>query len=425
MMKLTQKRVNQRRDIPESRVAWVWGHQALGRGGLFTDRGERVEVVYPGREDGDSGPDFKGAILDLGGALVRGDVELHLYASDWWAHGHHRDPVYNRVVLHVVLWRDEERPTTLEGGNTVPTLALGPCLEGLSLERETLPPKPCRGLGERLGGEIDHLLEGAGEERFLAKAAHFRRALSAGSPSQVLYEGLMGALGYTKNKEAFEEVARRLPLALLGGYVQRELPQRQTLVLEALLLGVAGLVGRFGGGERERLWRSFEGLEAMRVEGWHLFRVRPENHPARRLLGAARLLLRYGGKGLLGGLLQVVEKPQTGHRDLEEALAVYEGERALIGRGRAGEMAVNVVLPFFLAWSEVASRPNLRGQVLELYRSYPCPGENRITREMIGYLWGRGHRVGSARRQQGLLHLHKVFCLEGRCGLCPLGTISA
>ena len=70
---------------------------------------------------------------------------------------------------------------------------------------------------------------------------------------------------------------------------------------------------------------------------WRLTGIRPENHPARRLAGAARLLVRYQGKGLLTGLLERVaeaagERPQV----LTTALRVDAG---LIGPRRADEMA--------------------------------------------------------------------------------------
>lgn len=39
---------------------------------------------------------------------------------------------------------------------------------------------------------------------------------------------------------------------------------------------------------------------------WHLFRVRPTNHPRRRILGAAVLLARFLEQGLAAGLREEV-----------------------------------------------------------------------------------------------------------------------
>jgi hypothetical protein len=49
-------------------------------------------------------PDFRDAALETAdGAWLLGDIELHLRARDWLAHGHHADKRYSGVVLHVAL----------------------------------------------------------------------------------------------------------------------------------------------------------------------------------------------------------------------------------------------------------------------------------------------------------------------------------
>src|SRR5438309_1763794 len=69
-------------------------------------------------------PDGRGTLLAFGGGqLVEGDVEFHLRASDWVGHGHHGDPHYRSVVLHVVL-DDDAAPPRDSAGQAVPTLVL-------------------------------------------------------------------------------------------------------------------------------------------------------------------------------------------------------------------------------------------------------------------------------------------------------------
>jgi hypothetical protein len=141
--------------------------------------------------------------------------------------------------------------------------------------------------------------------------------------------------------------------------------------------------------------------------------------PQRRIVGAGYLLARYLGRGLVPGLLQVVGEAdvERGHRRLEGGLMIKrDGYGTLIGRGRAREMVVNVLLPFSFAWAD----GQLREHALELYRNYPRLEENQITREMSRQLLVGSGVVNSARRQQGLLHLYKSFCLERKCSQCPL-----
>jgi aerobic-type carbon monoxide dehydrogenase small subunit (CoxS/CutS family) len=53
-----------------------------------------------------------------------------------------------------------------------------------------------------------------------------------------------------------------------------------------------------------------------------------------------------------------------------------------------------------------------------LYCNYPVATENTIERHMRTQLGVKSALVNSARRQQGLLHLYKRFCTQGRCGEC-------
>ena len=83
----------------------VWNEQRL-RGDLRTVDGRAVEVLAPGTWNVEAGPDFRSAVVRLDGQTRSGDVEVHRAAADWWSHGHHQDPLYRNVILHVV-WESE------------------------------------------------------------------------------------------------------------------------------------------------------------------------------------------------------------------------------------------------------------------------------------------------------------------------------
>jgi len=84
----------------ESDLCRVWAARALPAGALVTTGGAQLQVIYPGRRNGGAGPDFNGALVaDASGRVLAGDVEVHLHADDWIAHGHRADPAYNNVLL--------------------------------------------------------------------------------------------------------------------------------------------------------------------------------------------------------------------------------------------------------------------------------------------------------------------------------------
>src|SRR5580765_6956999 len=60
---------------PERLLQAVWQHQRIVREKLTTIDGQPVRVLHPGFHSVEGGPDFRGAVLQIGAALTRtGDV---------------------------------------------------------------------------------------------------------------------------------------------------------------------------------------------------------------------------------------------------------------------------------------------------------------------------------------------------------------
>ena len=143
-----------------------------------------------------------------------------------------------------------------------------------------------------------------------------------------------------------------------------------------------------------------------------MFRVRPANHPRRRILGAAMILDRFLEKGLALGLGDVAEgagvRPAKLPARLTQALSAGGmAGPAFVGPGRAKDLAVNAVLPFMHAWAGMGGGGPGPDSALALYHRFPLLTNNELTREMTVQLLPGEWRgcVVNARRQQGLLHL--------------------
>ena len=356
--------------------------------------------MYPGRANPRAGPDFLDAVLaDDSGGMVTGYVELHLNAADWYAHGHHVDPGYNGVVLHVVLRPKGGAESRQQSGTKAPVASIA------AVARQLEQPVPA--LQEPANGmALGETLDRAGEERFRARSRSFAAEIGSGDAEQVLFAALMEALGYASNRKPFRRLAGLVPISLLGG-LKREPAATREMAMEAMLLGAAGLISHVSlpgrAQELRRLRRHLPSTRTMSARQWRLFRVRPANHPVARVTGAAHLVDRYIEAGLVRGLAAEVQRGSA--RLLIESLM----ERPFIGRGRAGDMAVNVVLPFLHAYGGVTRTPALAKASSELYRVFPKLEENEITREMRRLLGRESDisQVTTARRQQGLAHLYK------------------
>jgi hypothetical protein len=241
---------------------------------------------------------------------------------------------------------------------------------------------------------------------------------------QVLFQGMMRALGYAKNTKPFVKLADRIPL--------NAIESREGLTLkQALLLGTAGLLptqrwsGKFAREKEvrklEKIWQSVgKKVKPMKEDDWNFSHIYPNNSPVRRIVAQSYLLERYCEKKLLAGVLQLVkEAPLSGgHRVLENGLTVagdgYWRDHfdfdirsktkisALLGNSKASEIAVNVVLPFAFSWGELADEARLAENATELYRNYPKLAENCITRHMTKQLCLEEYSDFTACHQQGL-----------------------
>ncbi|MFC1933092.1 DUF2851 family protein [Chloroflexota bacterium] len=444
-------------NLSEKEVIKIWQHQLLDRTRLVTEGGEPIEIVYPGRINDDQGADFRDAVIATSRGLIKGDIEVHVKSSGWREHQHHRDAVYNRVILHVVMWHNSKTATTLQNGEEVPTLALYKYIKipisqcpDLLCSTSTFN-MPCLKVGQRLGtGTIAGLLDKAGEERFLAKAARFQTDLTQTEATQSLYQGITGALGYSKNKLPMLKLARRLPLQILESMTQGKISDEECLARQqAVLLGTAGLLpsqcqdrcreNRLEDkwiDKLERLWTSSHRIKAMSHNAWHLFKVRPNNSPVRRLVAMSYLILRYREKGILEELVSLVKEAPVsqGYHRLEKALLVTAGDYwashfdfgsdsrirspTLLGSGRAADITVNVLLPFAFAWSQFTSQPELGMKAFDINRHYPKLAVNSVERHMMEQLGLSRDLVSSAQRQQGLIHIYNTLCTQGRCNCC-------
>ncbi|MCD6300117.1 MAG: DUF2851 family protein [Dehalococcoidales bacterium] len=447
-------------NFSERQVTKIWQHLLLSRTELTGAWGEQIKVVYPGRANDDRGADFRDAVVVINQMIAKGDIEIHVKSSGWRSHRHHRDPVYNRVILHVVMWHDAKSVSSLYGGKIIPIVALEKYVRTLGnqwLDR-LCPPvtlnMPCvnrtRCLTE---GTLAEFLDSAGEARFLTKAAMFQADLAHMEAGQALYQGIMGALGYAKNKVPFMELARWVPLHMLETVTRDEISGDDCLARQqALLLGTAGLLpsqqqGRFQGNglhnnwvdKLEKLWNSFHQTEVMSLDAWHLFKVRPSNSPVRRIAAMSYFILRYREMGVLEGIISLVKEAMVdkNYRRLEDGLTITtNGYWAthfdfgastevrcpnLLGNRRAADIVVNVILPFTFGWAKINSQLELGMEAFTLYRGYPRLSVNSIERHMIHQLGLSSNLVNSARRQQGLIHIYNTLCSQGKCDWCPLG----
>ncbi len=464
----------------------------------MTTDGSSVNIHDAGTPNHDGGPDFRNARIRIGNTVFSGDVEIHWNVAEWLRHGHESDPAYNGVILHVVLEGSAlQFPTVVQSGRTVPVLLLKPYLVESIYRLEATAAKDSalfHGKGLRcaeFNANVDPSILGPwiaklAQERLEMKVRRFEERLrelahqrlqvaehrdaygslerneipdayssltqqhftDRGLWDQILYEGIMDGLGYSKNREPFVRLARSASLKV----IQSINPVQDPLVSEALLLGVAGLLPQVrtlqepSSREHVRLlrrhWRSIRtrvSCERLHEAEWQFFPTRPVNFPTIRIAAAALLLKKILMEDLFRSIIQIVKHSTPLERaltSLVEIIAVspetywnshYNFDAPSktpinpIGRARRSDIVANAFIPISLLYSRIFHDPVVRKNALELFGMFPPLSSNSILRLMEQQLLRSKFHLTSMRLQQGAIQLWRSYCREGRCGECDVG----
>lgn len=442
----------------ERHLQCVWFDSALRPVTLRTRTGEQVIVEDPGAWNLEAGPDFLGAAIRVepGGRRMAGDVEVHIHPSDWRAHRHTGDPRYSRVRIHVSYFPGDAADVLPPGAvqlalrdelSALPGFDFGSIDVGAYPFAARTKATPCgKLLAQWTADEIEAVLDAAGEERLRRKSARFRARMDAVGAEQTLYEEILCALGYKHNKTPFRRLAEAVPLARL-----REEAQGNPVHAYALFAGVAGLLP-----DRERAgwsvetrkfirqlwdfwWKRREQWESRIIpaDAWRTAGLRPANHPARRLMAAAALFARREDPSSRWARI-AREQPETCEaaisRDIQTLDGGYWSRRlslsgkpqnasvALIGKSRADEIMVNVLVPYLAAAGATAA---FQAGLLD---RLAAESDNGIARQTAFALLGADHPPSlyrSGLRRQGLIQVFQDFCLNdrSRCATCEFPAL--
>jgi len=425
--------------LTELTLARVWQEGLLARE-MRTVDGRRLRVIYRGVWTYADGPDFRDAMIDLDGELRRGAVELHLRASDWERHRHQSDPAYDAVVLHAVLDDDLAAPVAAPAGRPIPTVRLrdylAKPLDGLLSGTAAVALGPVGGLPclPTLAGGREDLVRGVlrreGWRRLADKRLAVLQALEQAPPGDVLKRLFLDALGLTRNRDGMAAVADRAPLAALESAAATGPAEVRGMLLSvASLLPIAPAHAQLAEMSPDEVVATERAGDALarawrlgRVEDgvWVLNRVRPANHPVRRLLAFADILCVASRDGLLGTVLAIpVDRPDAWRRWLLAA-------SPRLGRSRADQIVVNVLAPFVVAWAEAAGDDELAERVGELWERIPGAVDDAVARATLAQICGDTQiPIRLAIEVQGLHRIGREGCRELRCFDCPIAMLAA
>jgi hypothetical protein len=414
--------------MTERLLQFLWQFQYFNKGELQTASGEPVRILFPGRLNSNQGPDFNDAKIKIGHTTWAGHVELHLKTSDWNRHGHQLDRNYHNVILHVV-WEDDSKETA----GLVPVLQLKERVSKILLQRyeELMNSKgfiPC----EKSIADVKPIIIQSWKERLIAERLTRKSEIvksfllqNNNHWEETFWWLLARNFGIRINADAFEEIARSIPVNILAKH------KNQIHQLEALLLGQARLLDKnFKDDYPAMLKKEYLFLKKKYSlqsihQSVHFLRMRPGNFPTIRLAQLAMLIkdsshlfskIKEATKvGEIINRLQVTANDYWHYHYIFEETSDYKKKN--LGTAMADNILINTVCLVLFAYGLIQDEQKCRDKAVRWLEVIPTEN-NSITK---GFQQ-RGLLNKNACDSQALIELKNEYCNQKRCLDCAIGN---
>lgn len=426
---------------------------------LFTCNGEPISVISPGIWNAEAGPDFLKAHLRIGVQEYRGDIEIHLSDDGWHQHHHNVDEKYNHVILHISFWKPKHtKSITTSLGKNIPctyledhlTIPESRILKLIDLD--LYPYKHFVGSGACAStifrslpqNKIADFFHSAAEWRLMQKRELLKNAFL--SPSDYLRGGFAMALGYKRNADSFCKLFLHLK--------EKNFSHEHDFLAYAL-----GICNFFNQKYQEKWSKStfyresflrFQKINTETIPNitLEIDKIRPANHPVRRIAILIKMLLDRSFDLLLDRLnnlwltlvsdlnektarqtlnkfLEMIPSYSDDYWNLHYTFEEHQQNKSivLISNDLKTEFIVNVYLPILYHQIIKRNLPEEKLAFHQFYSSLAAP-KTKKSDYLAHRFFGDTKKTNLLKKtqiQQGAYQLHKDFCIhyEASCLGCP------
>jgi hypothetical protein len=416
--------------MKEDFLHYIWRTKKFDTLNLKSTQGESIQVINFGTWNHDAGPDFLNAKVKIDQTVLAGHVEIHIKASEWYQHKHDKDPKYDQTILHVV-W--EEDTFVYQNNRRIPCLELKKLVHNNVLKHyyslgQLAEWIPCQHMIQKVSpliiqSQIDKMTI----DRLQSKTHRLKQHLTEvkGDWNVLFYENFAYYMGASKNKDAFLQLAKAVPLSLLRKVIDQE------YLSEALLYGQAGFLQRDFTEEYPNLLKThFSFLKKkfsvtpIKDQIWNFFRMRPVGFPTIRI----SLLTQFLKKSLnpFTSLLEI-----NSLKEIEEMLSLQTDQYwnthyhfgklstntvKKMGAALKNTLIINSIIPILFFYGQERQKSIQKDKALH-WLSQIKAENNSIVRQFKAH----GIKCTSAFDTQGIIHLKNEYCDQSKCLQCSIG----
>lgn len=415
--------------MTEQFLQFIWKNKLFEQKTYAAHTGELVQIIHPGEQNFNAGPDFQCAKIRIADNLWAGNCEVHIKSSDWLKHHHQQDGAYDNVVLHVVLKNDT--PVVVHSGRQIPTIEIefDPQLEEnynqlLSADKwVACAPAPALIEHFYLSQWMTSLSIERLQQRHDDIVNHLKQ--SKFHWENTFYYFLAKGFGFKVNATPFELLAKSLPLEILAKH-KNNLKQ-----LEALLFGQSGLLEIQTNDDYSlELYKEYEFLKkkyqlsSIDSHLWKFLRLRPINFPTIRIAQFAALI--HKSSALFSKVIEAKTIEELHSLLFSEPSEYWKTHykfgnpsKALVKHMAEASLElliVNTIIPFIFVYGKQKKLPDYSEKAINLLEELK-PEKNSI----IGKWVEMGIEPRNMMESQALLQLKKEYCDSKNCLNCTIG----
>jgi len=420
--------------VREELLHFIWKYKKLPLNGLISSNGDTIAIVNLGTHNHLAGPDFFNAQVRIEDQLWAGNVEIHIYSSDWYIHKHEEDSNYDNVILHVV-WQDDAS-VFRKNGSEIPTLELKNYIPQslLNTYKGLLHNKKRTFINcENNISNIDSFVfqnwtERLYFERLEQKSNSITALLRASQNNweQVLFEMLLKNFGLNINGDAFQSLAAHLNFSVIKKL------RSNVLQLESVFFGMSKLLEDKTihdfyfielKKEFEFLTKKYS-LENTGVIKPAFYKLRPPNFPTIRLSQLASLY--HLNENIFDQIIKASNIEEL-YELFDVTASAYWIDHFSFGKNSRKSqkrltknfidlIVVNTILPIKFNYSNYIGK-EVYDEILSIIEAIKKE-ENAI---VSGF---QKHKIkaNSIKDSQALIQLHQEYCTKNKCLECVVGN---